>query len=188
MKATEEKFRTLNKHAVMSYSGEAGDAVHFAELIQRNIQLYGVRHEQQELGVEAAASWTRQVLADSLRSRSPYQVNLLIGGLENVREPRMVADKEGEVSECSASLWAPRLYWIDYLAAMVEVPFAVHGYASYFCTSLLDRHWREGMNETEVLDLLRLCLRELQKRFIVNFPDVSVRIIRASGVEAVDLA
>ena len=33
----------------------------------------------------------------------------------------------------------PKLFWIDYLGTMVEVPFAAHGYGSYFALSLLDR-------------------------------------------------
>lgn len=173
MKSKEEKFRQLNSRALLAYSGEPGDTVNFAEFIQRNVQLYGVRNEK-DLGVEAAAHWTRRALADSLRSRSPYQVNVLVGGVE--------------VDHLDASTApVPKLFWIDYLAAMVEVPFAVHGYASYFCTSLLDRHWREGMSEQEVLDLLRLCLSELKTRFIVNFPELAVRVIRSTGVTEVKL-
>lgn len=173
MKSKEEKFRQLNDCAVMAYSGEPGDAVNFAEFVQRNVQLYGVRNEQ-ELGVNAAANWTRRSLADSLRSRSPYQVNVLVGGVERDHlNP--------------AAMATPRLYWIDYLAAMVEVPFAVHGYAAYFCTSILDRNWREDMSETEVLDLLRLCVQELKTRFIVNFPRLAVRIVRDGAVQTVEL-
>jgi 20S proteasome subunit beta 4 len=55
-----------------------------------------------------------------LRSRSPYSVNLLLGGFD-------VADS------------TPHLYWIDYLGTQAAVPFAAHGYGSYFALSLLDR-------------------------------------------------
>lgn len=174
MKGEEEKFRQLNSTAMLAYSGEAGDTVNFAEFIQRNIQLYGVRNDK-ELGVCAAANWTRRSLADSLRSRHPYQVNVLVGGLE----------RDNLASDPSTSL-SPKLYWIDYMAAMVELPFACHGYASYFCTSLLDRYWREGMSQDEVLGLLKLCMEELKVRFIVNFPKLAIRIIRHDGVHVID--
>ena len=174
MKGEEEKFRQLNSSAILAYSGEAGDTVNFAEFIQRNIQLYGVRNDK-ELGVCAAANWTRRNLADALRSRHPYQVNVLVGGIER---DHLAANPESAVE--------PKLYWIDYLAAMVELPFAVHGYASYFCTSLLDRHWREGMSESEVLGLLKLCLEELKTRFIVNFPKLAIGIVRSDGVKVID--
>lgn len=174
MKGEEEKFRELNSSALLAYSGEAGDTVNFAEFIQRNVQLYGVRNDK-ELGVSEAANWTRRTLADSLRSRHPYQVNVLIGGVER---DYLSAKPESNVT--------PKLYWIDYLSAMAELPYAVHGYASYFCTSLLDRYWREGMSQDEVLGLLKMCLQELKVRFIVSFPKLAIRIIRSDGVQVIN--
>lgn len=174
MKGEEEKFSQLNSSSLLAYSGEAGDTVNFAEYIQRNIQLYGIKNDK-ELGVSAAANWTRRSLADSLRSRHPYQVNVLVGGIE-----------KDHLSQNPATSVSPKLYWIDYMAAMVELPFAVHGYASYFCTSLLDSHWREGMNQNEVLSLLNLCLNELKVRFIVNFPKLAIRVIRHDGVQVIN--
>ena len=75
---------------------------------------------EKELGVSAAANWTRRNLADSLRSRHPYQVNVLVGGVER---DHLAPNPQTAV--------VPKLYWIDYMAAMVELPFAVHGYASF---------------------------------------------------------
>jgi 20S proteasome alpha/beta subunit len=34
----------------------------------------------------------------------------------------------------------PKLYWMDYLGTQSDVPFAAHGYGSYFALSLLDRY------------------------------------------------
>lgn len=77
----------------------------------------------------------------------------------------------------------PQLYWIDHLATLTELPFAAHGYASYFVLSLMDRHYRAGMSVEEGLALLKMCLKELKTRFIVNLPDFTVKIVRASGTE-----
>lgn len=68
MKGTEDKSRELNTHTVMLYTGEPGDTVNFAEYIQRNIKLYGIRNGL-ELSPKATATFTRRELADSLRSR-----------------------------------------------------------------------------------------------------------------------
>lgn len=68
MKGTEDKSRQLNSHTVLLYSGEPGDTVNFAEYIQRNIKLYGIRNGI-ELSPKATATFTRRELADSLRSR-----------------------------------------------------------------------------------------------------------------------
>ena len=50
----------------------------------------------------AAANFTRRNLADYLRSRTPYQVNLLIAGFDN-------------------DTGKPELYFMDYLASMIKV-------------------------------------------------------------------
>lgn len=98
----------------------SGDTIQFAEYIERNIRLYQIRNLY-ALRPASAASWIRRSLADSLRSRKPYSVNLLLGGYDT-------ADH------------TPHLYWIDYLGTMATVPFAAHGYGSYFALSLLDRY------------------------------------------------
>lgn len=68
MKGTEDKFRPLSKHVSMTYCGEPGDAVQFAEYIQCNVRLYAMRNEM-ELSPSAAANFTRRALADSLRTK-----------------------------------------------------------------------------------------------------------------------
>lgn len=85
--------------------------VQFAEYIQANTALYNMRNNT-ELSPSAVAHFVRGELARSLRSRSPYTVNLLLGGIDPVDEK-------------------PQLYWIDYLASMAPVPYAAHGYAQY---------------------------------------------------------
>lgn len=136
MKVDEDKIKVLSPHLLMAFSGEpgafrfyaaniiilsnlVGDTVQFAEYVERNIRLYQIRNLY-ALRPPSAASWIRRALAESLRSRSPYSVNLLVGGYDTS------TDK-------------PHLYWIDYLGTMTSVPFAAHGYGAYFALSLLDR-------------------------------------------------
>jgi 20S proteasome alpha/beta subunit len=85
--------------------------VQFAEYIQRNAQLYSMRNET-DLSPSALAHFVRGELASSLRSRNPYNVNLLMGGVDPITGK-------------------PSLYWLDYLATLAEVPYAAHGYAQY---------------------------------------------------------
>ena len=98
----------------------AGDTVQFAEYIERNIRLYQIRNLY-PLRPSAAASWIRRALAESFRSRSPYAVNLLLGGYDTATDD-------------------PHLYRVDYLGTLTEVPFAAHGYGAHFTLSLLDRY------------------------------------------------
>ena len=85
--------------------------VQFAEYIQANIQLYSMRNDT-DLGPSAVASFVRGELARSLRSRKPYTVNLLLGGMDPITK-------------------RPHLYWLDYLASLAPLPYAAHGYAQY---------------------------------------------------------
>ena len=57
-------------------------------------------------------------------------MNLLLAGIDPAEAPVHAPD---------APKGRPSLYWIDYLGTMAEVPFAAHGYGSYFVLSLLDR-------------------------------------------------
>ncbi|KAJ4496538.1 putative multicatalytic endopeptidase complex chain PRE1 [Lentinula lateritia] len=99
MKTDDDKIKAVSPHLLMSYSGEPG---------------------MHSVSYTAAASWIRRSLAQSLCSRKPYSVNLMLGGFDVTTD-------------------SPHLYWIDYLGTMTEVPFGGHGYGSYFALSLLDR-------------------------------------------------
>ena len=115
-----------------------GDTVQFAEYVERNIRLYQIRNLY-PLRPSAAASWIRRSLAESIRSRKPYSVNLLLGGYDTATHK-------------------PHLYWVDYLGTMTEVPFGAHGYGSYFALSLLDR-WVSPFNMGVLCIALSRCVR-----------------------------
>ncbi|GAA5933619.1 hypothetical protein JCM1841_004501 [Sporobolomyces salmonicolor] len=167
MKSTEDKQRVVGKHLVMAYTGEPGDTLQFAEYVERNLRLYQIRNHL-PLRPPSAASWVRTQLAQSLRSRKPYSVNLLLGGFDPTSS-------------------SPSLYWIDYLGTLGEVPYAAHGYGAYFALSTMDRwHNPEGTFE-EGMELLRKCVNELEKRFIVNLGEFTVRVADKDGVRLVDL-
>ena len=91
--------------------------VQFAEYIQANAQLYSMRN-QVDLNPSALAHFVRGELASSLRSKKPYNVNLLLGGVDPITGK-------------------PSLYWLDYLAALAPLPYAAHGYAQYVSTTPL---------------------------------------------------
>ena len=156
------KFRHLTPNAVMAYSGEPGDASRFADHVAAAMRLELVKGEGRDLGIDRVSAWTRKTLCDALRSRTPYNVNVLIGG-------------------CDGNTKSGTLYWMDYLGSLVKVPFGAHGYGAYFCMGLLDKEWRVGMSEEEAMTLLRKCLNDLKTRFIVALPEFAVRIIRSDG-------
>mmetsp|Transcript_3826 Transcript_3826/g.3719 ORF Transcript_3826/g.3719 Transcript_3826/m.3719 type:complete len:195 (-) Transcript_3826:135-719(-) len=167
LKDTDDKTRKLNTHNLVAFTGEAGDTVQFAEYIQANIQLHTMRENDVELSPKATASFVRNQLATSIRSRKPYQVNVLIGGYD-------------------VNTDQPSLNWIDYLGTQVELPYAAHGYAAFYCTSLLDRHYRKDMKFEEGLDLLKECLKELEARMPIDFKGCYIKVVDKEGIKVVE--
>jgi 20S proteasome subunit beta 4 len=200
MKTDEDKIKALSPHLLMAYSGEpgnlrsfssnhlyisfvitTGDTVQFAEYVERNIRLYQIRNIY-ALRPSAAASWIRRSLAESLRSRKPYSVNLLLGGYDTASHD-------------------PQLYWIDYLGTMTSVPFGAHGYGSYFALSLLDRrvHFASLLSSQLVLGYngwsgfrLDTTIRPLQRTLPLSFfvckpGKYIVKVVDKEGVREVQL-
>ncbi|KAJ5502271.1 hypothetical protein N7463_005145 [Penicillium fimorum] len=165
LKAEDDKTRQLNKHTVMAFSGESGDTVQFAEYIQANAALYSMRNDT-ELSPSAVANFVRGELARSLRSRTPYTVNLLLGGIDPVTEK-------------------PHLFWIDYLASLAPLPYAAHGYAQYYCLSILDKHHHPDCSLEEGLALLTLCTDELKRRLPIDYKGMLVKVVTKDGVEII---
>lgn len=112
------------------------------------------------MSIRATANFTRTELAHALR-RGPYQVNLLIGGV----------DEEG-----------PQLYWMDYMASMTKVNKGAHGYANYFLGGLLDKHWKPDMTIEEALELAKLCKDEMSTRFLVSQKTFIAKIVTKDGI------
>ena len=91
-------------------SGKWSDWTQLSELFAVNIKLQSLRIGH-PLRTSEIASYMRRYIADSLRTRSATSTNLLLGGVQ-----------DGKAS----------LYFIDYIGAKQEMPFAAHGYASMF--------------------------------------------------------
>jgi len=166
LKDEEQKVFKLSDNILMAITGETGDTTQFAEYIAKSIQLYKMRNGY-DLSPSSAAHFTRRDLADYLRSRTPYFVNLLLAGY----------DKRTETAE---------LYFMDYLASMAKVPYAGHGYGAYFAFGVMDRYYRADMTRDEAYDLLKKCVTEIQKRLVVNLPKYQVHIVDKDGITQKD--
>jgi len=166
MKSDLDKTMKLTDKTMMLLAGSVGACSNFGDLMAKNIKLNGIRNGYDHSPAECA-NFVRKSLADALRTREAYQVNLLLGGYDA---------HDG-----------PELYYIDYFGAMAKVPFGAHGYGSFFTLATLDRHYKEGMNFEEAKDVMRKCIEEVRTRFIVNMPAFTVRVIDREGTHEVTL-
>lgn len=99
--------------------------------------------------------------------QSPYHVNLLLAGY----------DKET----------GPHLYFLDYLASLVELKYAAHGYGGFFSLSIMDRYHLDTMSVKEGYELLKKCVKEIQQRLIVNLPNFKVQVISKDGIKDLEI-
>lgn len=79
----------------------------------------------------------------------------------------------------------PSLTWIDYLGTKTDLPYGAHGYAAFYCNSLLDKHYKEGMTVDDGLKLMEMCLKELEMRMPIDFKGVYIKVVDKDGVKAV---
>uniref|UniRef100_A0A6B2E664 Proteasome subunit beta n=1 Tax=Phlebotomus kandelakii TaxID=1109342 RepID=A0A6B2E664_9DIPT len=162
LKEDENKISKISDNLLMATTGESGDTVQFTEYIAKNIALYKMRNGY-ELGPKAAAHFTRKNLADCLRSRSPYFVNLLVAGYD---------EKEGS-----------ELHFIDYLANAKSVNYAGHGYGGMFCASIFDRYYNSNITQDDAYEILKKCVAEIQKRLIINLTTFNVAVVDKTGMK-----
>uniref|UniRef100_A0A7S3NPS0 Proteasome subunit beta n=1 Tax=Aureoumbra lagunensis TaxID=44058 RepID=A0A7S3NPS0_9STRA len=163
-KQDEDKVKVLDDHKLLGSAGVSADSVAFTEYIQKNVALYEIDHNI-ALSTQATANFIRVELARALR-KGPYQTNLLLGGYD---------------ADLGASL-----YYIDYLASSNKVNFGCHGYASNFILSIFDKEWKQGLTESEALEIVRKCIAELQTRFLVSLPEFVIKIVDANGIRSLD--
>jgi 20S proteasome subunit beta 4 len=142
-----------------------------------------------DLSPSAVAHFVRGELASSLRSRKPYNVNLLLAGVDPIT-------------------LKPSLYWLDYLASLAPLPYAAHGYAQYvinnsfksrwftlsksshiyryYCLSILDKHHHPDINYEQGMKILRMCTDELKRRLPIDFKGMLVKVVTKDGIREVE--
>eukprot|EP00747_Dinoflagellata_sp_TGD_P210811 gnl/TRDRNA2_/TRDRNA2_84054_c0_seq1.p1 gnl/TRDRNA2_/TRDRNA2_84054_c0~~gnl/TRDRNA2_/TRDRNA2_84054_c0_seq1.p1 ORF type:complete len:192 (+),score=47.38 gnl/TRDRNA2_/TRDRNA2_84054_c0_seq1:96-671(+) len=163
LKDDTDKIAVVDKMAFAA-SGPNCDTTNFVQFIEKNIRLHTLRTGQ-PLTTKAAANFTRNELAHSLRN-GPYQVDLLIGGV----------DADG-----------PGLYFMDYLSSMEKVNKAAHGYGAYFALSIMDRYYKPDMDLEEAKTVIRACIKEMETRFVIHMGTFKCKVVDKDGVKEIQL-
>lgn len=176
-----QKIRDLDGNKLMAAVGDSADRDMFCEFVEKNVTLYRLRTGI-SLSTAATAHWTRRKLATALR-KGPYQCDILIAGFNSEGQIRRHGH---ELSDSAITEPVPSLYYLDYLASMNKLDFAVHGYGSNFILGILDKLYRPDMNLEEVLGLLRTCLNELKTRFIIKAPVFTVKVVDRNGARSLE--
>ena len=50
----------------------------------------------------------------------------------------------------------------------------------------MDRHYRSNMNKDEAYKLMIECVKEVQKRLVINLPNFAITVVDKDGVSKMD--
>merc|ERR1719227_99099 len=67
-----------------------------------------------------------------------------------------------------------------------QTKYAAHGYGGFFTTALMDRHYRSDMTKQQAYKLMIECVKEVQKRLVLNLPNFAVVVVDKEGVTNMD--
>eukprot|EP00977_Amphora_coffeiformis_P021531 scaffold9441_cov167-Amphora_coffeaeformis.AAC.10 len=161
--------------------------------------------------VTQMAQLARSQIAQQLRTRSPFQVCLLVAGFQpgpapvdevwtsrlqyQVAQASLAGEKQLEKSsnmnednEHDSSLQQhPRLFWLDELGTLQDVPYAAHGIGSMFMYSILDNGYKADLTRDEACVLMRKCFAQLRQRYAVQTPHPPcLKCIYKDGVQLLE--
>lgn len=185
-----KKTHMLSAHQALCATGESGEVDRLKERLQAEATL-----AQYRLGrvwsTKEAACFSRTLIADSLRTRSPFQCNILLAGVDEADPSSTAVSGESALHHaCVDKIYknpVATLYWIDYLGSMQQLPYAAHGYGAFFTWGLLDANYRPDMDVDAAVGLLAKVIKELQTRFIVQLPKLSFVLISGNGARELTL-
>lgn len=153
-----KKVFLLNDSVGISTAGLPGDFQELVEVVKFNMILY-------ELDLEKKATPTNIAKLLSLmlyqgRFRGIYYAELIVGGLE-----------EG----------APKIVVLDPAGGLMEEEFAAIGTGAQIATGILEREYREGLNEEEAVSLAEKAMREAISRDALSGDGIDILVITGSG-------
>ena len=165
-----EKVHEVAPRKLMGILGSNAYRTKFTEYIERNLALMRFRKDGKSISTHAFANFARRELSSAIRGQDgAYECSLVIAGI----------DESGEQKQETASL-----YYLDYLGTLCKVPYCSHGYGATFAMALLDRYYEPSMTQEAAIDLVKKCIREVQKRLIMQNANFDVKIVSSEGVEA----
>mmetsp|Transcript_43300 Transcript_43300/g.108476 ORF Transcript_43300/g.108476 Transcript_43300/m.108476 type:complete len:194 (+) Transcript_43300:2967-3548(+) len=158
-KSNLNKFIEIGKNKFLAVSGYPGDVIQFTDFLQKTIQLYTLKTGL-TLSTRSVANCLRKELSDCLR-KNPLNINLILIGFDKI--------------------YGSSLYFIDYLGSLQRMNFCVQGHSSLILSSFLDRYYKQDLDLSEALDLLKKCVDILKKRFLISQTKLLVKIVDAEG-------
>ncbi|XP_052747479.1 proteasome subunit beta type-2-like isoform X2 [Bicyclus anynana] len=161
MKDDTDKLHEISEGLLLGLIGDLGDVAQFTQYVAQNLQLYRMRNAY-ALDTPAVVHFTRNSLKDCWHSGNPKFLDGLIAGYDERRG--------GE------------LYMIDILASSVRVPYGTQGLGGILSLSIMDRYYKPDLTQQEAYEILKMCIREVQRKLVFNLPSFRVKTVSRLGV------
>jgi len=106
----------------------------------------------------------------SISGKVQQQVHLATSFVPLEKSWELSGSKETPNSKStSESALRPHLYWLDEYGSLQRMKeYGVHGHASMFLWSILDKSYRPDMSLSEAHALLQKCFQQLRQRYLIN--------------------
>lgn len=71
---------------------------------------------------------------------------------------------------------------MDYLGNFKSMKFSSHGYGGIMSGSIFDRFYTPDLTQEQAYEILKKCVIEIHKRFVVNQVKFNVAVVGKNGV------
>ncbi|XP_032598292.2 probable proteasome subunit beta type-2 isoform X2 [Drosophila grimshawi] len=151
----------LSKYCMMGVIGNKSDTLQFSKFIASHIKCYDIQNGY-PLNTPAIVHFSCNNVVANLRNRVKHQVALLLGGYDN--------DTGSLLSS------------IDAQGSSQTLNYAVYGMGYSVCNRILQKTWKPDLPFDEAHEIIRMCIKEIQKSLIINQNCFHIFVVDKDGV------
>lgn len=148
----------INERVGVSTAGLPGDFQELVDIAKYNITMYELENDRIATPINVAKLLS--ILLYQGRFSGIYYAELIVGGI----------DSEG-----------PRVFVLDPAGGLMEESFAAIGTGAQIATGILERNFREGMDERGAIELAERAMREAISRDALSGDGIDMLVITDRG-------
>ena len=194
-----DRIMEMDSHKLLGVCGDPADCVNEPQFFQKNLNLYALRNAEKQLSTHATANYMRGEKSANLR-KGMKQVDMLLCGFDEGKGPSLYfIDYLASMQKLNVAGHGYGGMFVNRRAPPPAPRRAAARCAPRFRPprraprnprsrplarprSLLDAHWKEGMTEEEGMHLMKLCIAEINTRFMINMPNWVIKVVDKNGV------
>ena len=199
-----DRIMEMDSHKLLGVCGDPADCVNEPQFFQKNLNLYALRNAEKQLSTHATANYMRGEKSANLR-KGMKQVDMLLCGFDEGKGPSLYfIDYLASMQKLNVAGHGYGGMFVNRRAPPPAPRRAAARCAPRFRPprraprnprsrplarprSLLDAHWKEGMTEEEGMHLMKLCIAEINTRFMINMPNWVIKVVDKNGIRVLEM-